>query len=289
LVVLRFLLSYILDGFNDKVKFELLFTIVLLATDLGFVQRDSDSAFACTWQNSDAYCYRSLNTGNFTDAAVGQDGAASTGVFNNEPAGDVLFVQVECTPHFDLDHGEIYVMQLPWRSRQDARNAGRRQIEWCRNWPSVWNETGTTEDCPGNGLYIHKYIDGFYDDGIPIEFNGNVVERVEFNFNAGYQFTKDAVEFLNNYHQDLQSDENFTEEDWWSQLYINFSALQGVNFNADLWMPSGNFQLSESDHAIGDAWVYSNFDWGNYNDIAYNKLPTYAIQNFEKFGNATIE
>lgn len=252
---------------------------------LGFVKDNREHADKCTWQNSDAFCYRSLNKDEFSKAAIGKKGSDSTGIFNNEPAGDVQFVQVECTPHFDLDHGEIFVMQLPWRPLDEARAVGRRQIEWCRNWQEVM-DTGR-EDCPGSGLYIHKYIEDFYDDN-KLRIDGGIMERVEFNFNAGQVLSESAFDFLNNHESRLQNDLDFRVGDLWTQLNINFSALQGVNFNADLWMPSGNFQLSEGDDAIGAAWTYSNFDWNDYNGLAYNQLKAYAVQTFADFGT-TIE
>ena len=128
----------------------------------------------CTWDKGDesnitklcdAYCYISVEKDQFTDADVDKA---------NEPAADVKFKEVPCRVQHDLEHGEIFVMQLPWRTQKQARDMGRPQLEWCRNWYG-------SSDCAGNGLYVHKYI-GEYGASLP--FDGGKMQRVEFNFNT---------------------------------------------------------------------------------------------------------
>ena len=292
-----------------------------------------DAREDCTWdsedtngkvtKNCDALCYMAVSKNQFQDADV---------TIKNEPAGHVEFKEVACVPRVDLDHGDIFVMQLPWRSADDARKVGRAQLEWCRNW-------GSDSDCPGNGMYVHNYV-GDYEDHLP--FDGSDMQRFEFNFNTGtgtnckksdsgpLTFQKDgntldkvsafavddhkhevkdkdgqlvhkifttdgdfwniqsagqltakkfcdqhngcpdatftlggmtlnpgAMQYLKTYEDPKLENIQFQENDYFLKLWINNSCVQGVNFNADMWQPAGQLQLSGGDDPFG-VWLKKN-------------------------------
>ena len=60
-----------------------------------------------------------------------------------------------------------------------------------------------------------------------------------------------ALDFVNQNEKKYQRFRKYTEEDYWTKLWINMSSVEAVSFNADVWMPAGAAQLSAVDSGAG--------------------------------------
>ena len=65
------------------------------------------------------------------------------------------------------------------------------------------------------------------------------------------------MQYLKTYEDPKLEHIQFQENDYFLKLWINNSCVQGVNFNADMWQPAGQLQLSGGDDPFG-VWLKKN-------------------------------